>query len=161
MDIVVRGRNVEVPDHYRQHVAEKLARVERYDNRIIRADVELLHEKNPRQSEICQRVEITCRVRGPVVRVEACAADFYKALDLAVERLRHQRLLVEHVATLAKAQAPAGNRWLSVKHAADLADLDESTIWRAVGNGQLASTNIGRSRRISEAALTTWIETSG
>ncbi|HEY0167783.1 MAG TPA: ribosome-associated translation inhibitor RaiA [Jatrophihabitans sp.] len=87
MDIVVRGRNVEVPDHYRQHVAEKLARVERYDNRIIRADVELLHEKNPRQSEICQRVEITCRVRGPVVRVEAAAADFYKALDLAVERL--------------------------------------------------------------------------
>jgi ribosomal subunit interface protein len=87
VDIVVRGRNVEVPDHYRQHVAEKLARVERYDNRIIRADVELLHEKNPRQSEICQRVEITCRVRGPVVRVEAAAADFYKALDLAVERL--------------------------------------------------------------------------
>jgi ribosomal subunit interface protein len=87
VDIVVRGRNVEVPDHYRQHVAEKLARVERYDHRIIRADVELLHEKNPRQSEICQRVEITCRVRGPVVRVEACAADFYKALDLAVERL--------------------------------------------------------------------------
>jgi len=87
VDIVVRGRNVEVPDHYRQHVADKLARVERYDHRIIRADVELLHEKNPRQSEICQRVEITCRVRGPVVRVEACAADFYKALDLAVERL--------------------------------------------------------------------------
>ena len=87
MDIVVRGRNVEVPDHYRQHVAEKLARVERYDHRIIRADVELLHEKNPRQSENCQRVEITCRARGPVVRVEACAADFYKALDLAVERL--------------------------------------------------------------------------
>ncbi len=87
MDIVVRGRNVEVPDHYRQHVAEKLAKVERYDHRIIRTDVELLHEKNPRQAEICQRVEITCRVRGPVVRVEACAADFYKALDLAVERL--------------------------------------------------------------------------
>jgi ribosomal subunit interface protein len=87
VDIVVRGRNVEVPDHYRQHVADKLARVERYDHRIIRADVELLHEKNPRQSEICQRVEITCQVRGPVVRAEASAADFYKALDLAVERL--------------------------------------------------------------------------
>jgi ribosomal subunit interface protein len=87
VDIVVRGRNVEVPDHYRQHVAEKLAKVERFDHRIIRTDVELLHEKNPRQAENCQRVEITCRVRGPVVRVEACAADFYKALDLAVERL--------------------------------------------------------------------------
>lgn len=90
MDIVVRGRNVEVPDHYRQHVAEKLARVERYNDRIIRADVELLHEKNPRQSDVCQRVEITCRVRGPVVRAEACAADFYKALDIAVERLERK-----------------------------------------------------------------------
>jgi ribosomal subunit interface protein len=90
VDIVVRGRNVEVPDHYRQHVAEKLARVERYNDRIIRADVELLHEKNPRQAEVCQRVEITCRVRGPVVRVEACAADFYKALDIATERLERK-----------------------------------------------------------------------
>ncbi|MGX7680686.1 ribosome hibernation-promoting factor, HPF/YfiA family [Jatrophihabitans sp. DSM 45814] len=90
MDIVVRGRNVEVPDHYRQHVAEKLSRIERYDNRIIRVDVELLHEKNPRQSEICQRVEITCRVRGPVVRAEACASDFYKALDIAGERLERK-----------------------------------------------------------------------
>jgi ribosomal subunit interface protein len=90
VDIVVRGRNVEVPDHYRQHVAEKLARIERYDDRIIRTDVELLHEKNPRQAEICQRVEITCRVRGPVVRVEACAADFYKALDIASERLERK-----------------------------------------------------------------------
>jgi ribosomal subunit interface protein len=90
VEIVVRGRNVEVPDHYRQHVAEKLARVERYNDRIIRADVELLHEKNPRQAEICQRVEITCRVRGPVVRVEACAPDFYKALDIATERLERK-----------------------------------------------------------------------
>ncbi|WP_347343497.1 ribosome hibernation-promoting factor, HPF/YfiA family [Jatrophihabitans telluris] len=90
MEIVVRGRNVEVPDHYRQHVAEKLARIERYDDRILRADVELLHEKNPRQSEICQRVEITCRTRGPVVRAEACAADFYKALDSAVDRLERK-----------------------------------------------------------------------
>ncbi|HEX2901965.1 MAG TPA: ribosome-associated translation inhibitor RaiA [Jatrophihabitans sp.] len=90
MDIVVRGRNVEVPDHYRQHVADKLARIERYDDRIIRADVELHHEKNPRQSGICQRVEITCKTKGPVVRAEACADDFYKALDTAVEKLERR-----------------------------------------------------------------------
>ena len=90
MDIVVRGRNVEVPDHYRQHVEEKLSRIERYDDRIHRADVELHHEKNPRQSDVCQRVEITCRTKGPVVRSEACASDFYKALDLAVEKLERR-----------------------------------------------------------------------
>ena len=87
MDIVVKGRNVEVPDHYRVHVADKLAKIERYDHKLIRVDVELFHERNPRQSDHCQRVEITCVSRGPVVRAEACAKDFYSALDAAIAKL--------------------------------------------------------------------------
>src|SRR5579875_2271877 len=90
MEIVVRGRNVVVPDHYRQHVADKLAKLERYDHKIHRADVELQHEKNPRQNGSCQHVEITCRTRGPVVRSEACAEDFYTALDIAADRLERR-----------------------------------------------------------------------
>jgi ribosomal subunit interface protein len=90
MELVVRGRNVVVPDHYRQHVADKLEKIERYDHKIIRTDVELQHERNPRQTGRCQHVEITCRTRGPVVRSEACAEDFYKALDLATERLERR-----------------------------------------------------------------------
>jgi ribosomal subunit interface protein len=90
MEIVVRGRNVVVPDHYRQHVAEKLGKLERYDHKIHRTDVELQHEKNPRQNGSCQHVEITCRTRGPVVRSEACAEDFYKALDIAADRLERR-----------------------------------------------------------------------
>ena len=102
MDIVVKGRNVEVPDHYREHVAEKLALSERLDSRVIRIDVELAHEKNPRQSDRCQRVEITCYSKGPVIRAEACAADFYAALDAAVLKLEarlrkaHDRRRVHH-----------------------------------------------------------------
>jgi ribosomal subunit interface protein len=87
VDIVVKGRNVEVPDHYREHVAEKLSKVERYDQKLMRADVELFHERNPRQSDTCQRVEITVMTRGPVVRAEACAKDFYAALDCAITKL--------------------------------------------------------------------------
>ena len=87
MDIVVKGRNVEVPDHYREHVADKLSKVERYDQKLMRADVELFHERNPRQSDRCQRVEITVMTRGPVVRAEACAQDFYGALDCAINKL--------------------------------------------------------------------------
>ncbi|MEV0157040.1 ribosome-associated translation inhibitor RaiA [Micromonospora sp. NPDC050686] len=87
MDIVVKGRNVEVPDHYRVHVAEKLAKIERYDHKLIRVDVELFHERNPRQSDHCQRVEITCVSRGPVIRAEACTSDFYSALDAAIAKL--------------------------------------------------------------------------
>jgi ribosomal subunit interface protein len=87
VDVVVKGRNVEVPDHFRVHVSDKLRRVERYDHKIIEVDVELLHERNPRQSDSCQRVEITCVSRGPVVRAEACAPDFYAALEKAADKL--------------------------------------------------------------------------
>ncbi len=87
VQITVTGRNVEVPDHYREHVADKLARVMRYDGKLFRIDVELFHEPNPRQSHTCQRVELTCRSRGPVIRSEACAGDFYSALDKAASKL--------------------------------------------------------------------------
>jgi ribosomal subunit interface protein len=87
VDIVVKGRNVEVPDHFRVHVAEKLTRAERYDPKIIRVDVELSHETNRRQSKTCQRVQITLASRGPAVRAEASADSFYAALDAAVTKL--------------------------------------------------------------------------
>jgi ribosomal subunit interface protein len=92
MEIVVRGRNVEVPEHYRQHVEEKVAQSDKFDGKlkIFRIDVELFHEKNPRQSANCQRVEITLRGKGPVVRAEACGPDFYAALDLAAQKLENR-----------------------------------------------------------------------
>jgi ribosomal subunit interface protein len=102
VDIVVKGRNVEVPVHFREHVQDKLAPAERLDSRVIRIDVELTHEKNPRQSDRCQRVEITCRSKGPVIRAEACDNSFYAALDAAVLKLEarlrkaHDRRRVHH-----------------------------------------------------------------
>ncbi|GAB2992783.1 ribosome-associated translation inhibitor RaiA [Amycolatopsis acidiphila] len=90
MDIVVKGRNVEVPEHYRTHVSAKLMRLERYDKKVFRYDVELFHEPNRRQSKSCQRVEITGKGKGPAVRAEACAGDFYAALDAAVSKLENR-----------------------------------------------------------------------
>jgi ribosomal subunit interface protein len=90
MEIVVRGRNVEVPEHFRTHVEDKVGQLERFDSKVIRIDVELLHEKNPRQAANCQRVEITLRGKGPVARAEACAPDFYAALELAAGKLENR-----------------------------------------------------------------------
>jgi ribosomal subunit interface protein len=87
VEIVVTGRNVEVPDHFRVHVAEKVERLERYDHKIVGMEVELFHERNRRQLKNCQRVEITGRGCGPVARAEACAQDFYSALDAAIAKL--------------------------------------------------------------------------
>jgi len=90
MDIVVKGRNVEVPEHYRVLVTEKLGRLGRYDRKLLQFDVELFHEPNRRQHKSCQRVEITTRVRGQAIRAEASAADFYGALDCAVSKLENR-----------------------------------------------------------------------
>lgn len=86
-EVVVKGRNVEVPDHFRLYVAEKLARLERFDRTIYLFDVELDHEKNRRQRKNCQHVEITAKGRGPVVRGEGCADSFYAAFESAVGKL--------------------------------------------------------------------------
>lgn len=89
-DVVVKGHNVEVPEHFRIYVAEKLSRLERFDRTIYMFDVELDHEKNRRQRKNCQHVEITARGRGPVVRGEACADSFYAALEAAVAKLENR-----------------------------------------------------------------------
>ena len=85
--VQVTGRNVEVPDHYRVYVGQKLVRSERIDNTIRRFDVELEHEKNRRQRKNCQHVEITAHGDGPVVRGEGCADSFYGAFEAAVHKL--------------------------------------------------------------------------
>jgi ribosomal subunit interface protein len=89
-EIVVKGRNVEIPEHFRVYVSDKLTRLERLDRTIYLFDVELDHERNRRQRKNCQHVEITARGRGPVVRGEGCADSFYAALESAVCKLENR-----------------------------------------------------------------------
>ncbi|MGW0838416.1 ribosome hibernation-promoting factor, HPF/YfiA family [Streptomyces prunicolor] len=97
MDIVVKGRKTEVPERFRKHVAEKLKleKIQKLDGKVISLDVEVSKEPNPRQADRCDRVEITLRSRGPVIRAEASANDPYAALDLAAEKL-DARLRKQH-----------------------------------------------------------------
>jgi ribosomal subunit interface protein len=90
VEVVVKGRHCEISDRFRSHVEEKLARLEKYDQRVIRVDVEVSKEANPRLAGQQVRVEITIRSKGPVIRAEAAAEDKMSALDKAVERLSAQ-----------------------------------------------------------------------
>jgi ribosomal subunit interface protein len=87
VEIVVKGRRTDVSERFRQHVVEKLSRLEKWDGKIISLDVEVSKERNPRLADVCERIEITCVTRGPVIRAEAAAADPYAALDLAYAKL--------------------------------------------------------------------------
>ena len=87
MEVIVRGRHITVPARFRQHAAAKLAKLERLDQKVVRIDVEVSEERNPRQSDRRERVELTIRSRGPAIRAEAAADDRYTALDLAFAKL--------------------------------------------------------------------------
>jgi ribosomal subunit interface protein len=87
VDIVVKGRHTAVPERFRSHVETKLAKLERYDGKVIRVDVELSREHNKRMADVRERVELTVYTRGPVIRAEAAAADPYSALDGAANKL--------------------------------------------------------------------------
>jgi ribosomal subunit interface protein len=87
VEIVVRGRKTEVPERFRRHAVDKLDKLEKYDGRLTRIDVELTHEANPRLAAESERVEITARSKGPVIRAEASAQDAYSALDLAFGKI--------------------------------------------------------------------------
>lgn len=92
MEIVITGRRTEVSERFRQLAEEKLTKVQQFAPKAHRIDVELSHERNPRQADVCKKVEITVRDKGPVVRAEACAEEPVAALDIAfgklLERLR-------------------------------------------------------------------------
>jgi ribosomal subunit interface protein len=87
MEIIVRGRHITVPSRFRQHATAKLAKLEKLDQKAVRIDVEVSKERNPRQSDRRERVELTIRSRGPAIRAEAAADDRYTALDLAFAKL--------------------------------------------------------------------------
>ncbi len=87
IQIVVRGRHMDLSQQFRDLAEEKLSRAERFGLDIARIDVEVSHERNPRLAERAIEVELTCHGRGPLIRAEAHAADKYAALDQATDTL--------------------------------------------------------------------------
>jgi ribosomal subunit interface protein len=157
MEITFKGRHTSVPERFRRHAAEKLAKLERLDHNAIRIDVELSKERNPRQADRSERVELTIRSRGPAIRAEAAADDRYAALDLAFAKLegrlrkaaerrktRRSDLTVRSTDALtAVAAAPAEARVIAAEAAA-LADVVIPDIPAPDDGAQLDGQRVGR-----------------
>jgi ribosomal subunit interface protein len=90
MEVVVTGRHIELSERFRSHVTEKLTKLEKHDHRIMRVQVEVESERNPRQHDRAIKVELTAFSKGPVIRAEAAADDKMGALDLALDKMASQ-----------------------------------------------------------------------
>src|ERR1700684_3077611 len=157
MEITFKGRHTSVPERFRRHASAKLAKLEKLDHNAIRIDVEVSTERNPKQADRSERVELTIRSRGPAIRAEAAADDRYAALDLAFAKLegrlrkaserrkvRHGDLTVRSTDALAAvAAAPAGAGALKAG-APSLADVDIPAIPRPDDAAMLGGTPVGR-----------------
>ncbi len=87
MEVVVRGRQIEVSDRFREHVNERLGRLAHHGFTLQRIDVEVTKERNPRLADQAIRVELTCQARGDIIRAEYAAGDKLVAFDTAADRL--------------------------------------------------------------------------
>jgi ribosome hibernation promoting factor len=89
MQFTVKGKNVDVPEKLRAHAEHKLAKVQRFDDRIVAMDVEFSEERNPRVPE-AHTVEVTVTTKSRLVRAHASAVDPAAALDQVIDRLQRQ-----------------------------------------------------------------------
>lgn len=84
MEIVVRGKNVEITEFIRDHVTKKLAKLERFFKRILDATVHFRAERGR------IRVEVTMTASGVVLRGEGEGPDWRTAFDEVLDKLERQ-----------------------------------------------------------------------
>ena len=89
MQVTVKGKNTTVPEKVRARAEHKLAKLQRFDDRILAMDVEFSEERNPRVADP-HRVEVTLTTRSGLVRAHASATDPATAVDQVVDRLERQ-----------------------------------------------------------------------
>jgi len=89
IEIVVRGRNVDVDEQLEADARRKLAKLSKLASDIRRVDVEFSEVRNPRVAD-SQQCEVTVHLTRNLVKAHAAAPDARTALDRAVEKAGHQ-----------------------------------------------------------------------
>jgi len=89
MEIVVRGKNLEVTPQLREVTNEKLGRITRFVHDANRIDVEFTDVKNRKVADHFQ-CEVLVHVKHHLLKARAAAVDPQAALDLVVDKIEHQ-----------------------------------------------------------------------
>lgn len=90
MKIVIHARHADLAEDFSEIVKEKINSLERFSVLIERAEVEVLHEANPRQGKHAHHVVITTHGAGPLMRAEAASFNDLAAFDEAITSIELQ-----------------------------------------------------------------------
>jgi len=108
MDIVVRGKNVDVPPRLRKHAREKVRKIARFTHDAGRVEVEFSELRNRRVSDN-QVCEVIVHLKRNFVKAHAAASDPAAALDLVVDKVEHQVARIKEK-RVTRTHAPRRNR---------------------------------------------------
>jgi ribosomal subunit interface protein len=135
VDIIFKGRRTDVQERFRDYASAKLSRIAKLDHKAIRVDVEVSAERNPRQADRRERVELTIRSRGPAIRAEAAADDKYAALDKALAKLEERLRRSGDRRKTARHGASQAGRVPGLRGGQGLAARTMGALTGALGNG--------------------------
>ena len=101
MELIVKGKNVEVTDRLREYVEQKIGKLDRYLPSISEAWVELSSEetKAAQDRQVCQ---VTVRSNGTILRAEERSDDMFSAIDSVLDKMYRQ---------IARYKGKRKNRW--------------------------------------------------
>ena len=84
MEFNILGKNIEVTEGIREHVEDKLGKLEKYFAPETRVNVTLSVEKDR------HKIEVTIPVKGNIIRSEQVSNDLYVSIDLVEEVIERQ-----------------------------------------------------------------------
>jgi putative sigma-54 modulation protein len=89
MQLVIKGRNMEVNDRLREYVERKIGKMTKFLPDVQEIRVELAEEKSRKASER-EVVQVTMRSNGTLLRAEERNSDIYAAIDAVADKLHGQ-----------------------------------------------------------------------
>lgn len=89
MDIVIRGKNVEVSETLRSAALKQMGKLDRFANGYGRAEIDFSEERNPRiaANQVC---EVLVHLKGHLLKAHAAAEEPFAAVSMAVDKIEHQ-----------------------------------------------------------------------
>jgi putative sigma-54 modulation protein len=89
MQLLVKGKNVEINESVRAYVEKKLGRLDRYMDNVVQAEVEVSMEKTKAATDRYV-VEVTMHANGTILRGEEKAADVFSAVDTVLDVMQRR-----------------------------------------------------------------------
>jgi len=108
MDIVVRGKNVDVPPRLRKLAREKIRKISRFTHDAGRVEVDFSELRNRRVSDN-QVCDVIVHLKRNFVKAHAAASEPAAALDLVLDKVEHQVARIKEK-RVSRTHAPRRNR---------------------------------------------------